>query len=125
MRCALHRAALALAAMAAAAASGGPAMAHAFLEHASPRVGARTAVAPQEVRLSFSEPVEAAFCTVAVAGPPGFGGAGRPTSGPGDRRVLIAPLRAPTPAGRYVVHWRVVSVDSHVTQGDFQFVVAR
>jgi methionine-rich copper-binding protein CopC len=107
------------------ASSGGPVSAHAFLDTASPRVGSRVAIAPGEVRLSFSEPVEAAFCTVTIAGPPGFGGAERPKGGPGDRRILIAPLRAPTPPGRYVVHWRVVSVDSHVTQGDFQFEVAR
>lgn len=104
---------------------GGPAAAHAFLEQASPRVGAQVAVAPTEVRLSFSEPVEPAFCAVAVAGPPGFGGAGPPKVAAADRRVLTVALRSPTPPGRYVVRWRVVSVDSHVTQGDFHFEVRR
>ena len=121
----MPRTSLALVALTAAVAlGGGPAKAHAFLEHASPKVGSRTATAPRSVQLSFSEPVEVAFCTVTVAGPPGFGGAGPPTVAPGDRRTLVAPLRAPTPPGRYVVHWRVVSVDSHITQGDFQFEVA-
>jgi methionine-rich copper-binding protein CopC len=103
----------------------GRASAHAFLDKASPPVGARVAVAPSEVRLSFSEPLETTFCTVTVTGPPGSGGAGPPNGDPRDRRILITPLRAPTPPGRYLVHWRVVSVDSHVTQGDFQFEVTR
>jgi methionine-rich copper-binding protein CopC len=106
------------------AALNGPAKAHAFLDQASPRVGSRIAAAPRELRLWFSEPVEPAFCTVEITGPPGFGGAGRPAVAPGDRRILVTPLRGPTPPGRYRVHWRVVSVDSHVTQGDFQFEVA-
>lgn len=108
-------------AMASAASLAGTAAAHAFLERATPRVGSRIAAAPSEVRLWFSEPVEPAFCIVVVRGPPGFGGTEPAHVAEGDRRILVAPLRQPVPAGRYVVQWRVVSVDSHVTQGDFQF----
>jgi methionine-rich copper-binding protein CopC len=35
-------------------------------------------------------------------------------------RVSLPPL----PAGRYTVAWRVLSVDSHVTEGTFSFRVA-
>lgn len=108
-----------------AASIAGAAAAHAFLEQASPRVGSSIAVAPAEVRLSFSEPVEPAFCTVAVVGPPGFAGAEPPRAARADRRTLVAPLRRPMPPGRYVVRWRAVSVDSHITQGDFQFELKR
>jgi len=104
----------------AAAAASGPVLAHAFLETASPKAGARLSVAPTEVRITYSEAVEPAFSTITVLGPPGFGGAGpaRPAS---DARTLAAPLRGPIPLGDYVVRWRVVSRDSHVTQGTFHF----
>lgn len=107
-----------------AAAAGGPAGAHAFLERAAPKVGSHAAAAPAEVRLTFSEPVEAALSTIRVAGPPGFGGAGAPAAD-GDGRVLSVPLHGQRPAGRYVVRWRAVSVDSHITQGQFSFDVGR
>ncbi len=101
----------------------GEAPAHALLEQASPRVGSQAPAAPAEVRLTFSEPLEAAFSNLTITGPPGFGGGGRPRLAPADRRVLVADLGKPAPAGRYDIHWRVVSVDGHVTQGDFHFTV--
>jgi methionine-rich copper-binding protein CopC len=102
----------------------GPAFAHAFLESATPRVGSHLSDAPAEVRLSFSEPVEPAFSSVSVAGPPGFRGSAPARTTPGDAHTLISPLNGPLPRGRYLVRWRVVSVDSHATQGTFQFEVA-
>jgi len=115
------RSVIAALALLSAAGLAGAAAAHAFLEHASPRVGSRVASAPAEVRLSFSEPVEPAFCTIAVSGPLGFAGVEPARAATGDRRTLVAPFRRPMPPGRYLVRWRAVSVDSHVTQGDFQF----
>ncbi len=38
-------------------------------------------------------------------------------------RLLRVPL-PPLPPGTYKVIWRVLSVDSHVTEGDFTFRVA-
>ena len=49
--------------------------------------------------------------------------AGPPATAPGERRILIAPLRPGLAAGAYKVEWRVVSLDSHVTQGDFDFTI--
>jgi len=40
----------------------------------------------------------------------------------GDRTQLRIPVRA-LPAGTYKVIWRVLSVDTHRTQGDFTFRV--
>jgi methionine-rich copper-binding protein CopC len=108
----------------AAVAGGAPASAHALLEQASPKAGVRLAAAPKEVRLTFSEPIEPAFSTLVVSGPPGFGGAAPAKVAGADHRSLAAPLKAPLPAGRYQVSWRVVSTDSHVTQGGFHFEVA-
>jgi methionine-rich copper-binding protein CopC len=111
-----------LAAMAWLGCAGG-ASAHALLERASPRVGSQVSAAPPEVRLTFSEPLEGAFSRLTITGPPGFGGGGQPRLAPVDRRILVADLGKPAPAGRYDIHWRVVSVDGHVTQGDFHFAV--
>jgi hypothetical protein len=112
-----------LSAAAVALAIGGTASAHAFLDHADPRVGSSNAKAPAQVTLWFTEGLEPAFCQITVSGPPGFGGAGKPHAVPGDPRRLVADLRGPTPPGTYVIRWRVVSVDTHVTSGDFSFKV--
>lgn len=99
------------------------AQAHAFLDHAEPKVGAEVAKAPSLVRLSFSESLVLRFCHVTVTGPAGFGGAGPVRQAPGDSKSLIVDLRPPIPPGVYVVRWRVVSVDTHATEGDFAFKV--
>jgi methionine-rich copper-binding protein CopC len=106
------------------AAGAPPALAHASLESASPKDGARLAAAPSEVQLTFSEKIEPAFSKVQVIGPPGFGGAA-PASAAGDHRTLTVALKRPLPAGRYEVRWRVLSADSHRTQGAFHFEVGR
>jgi len=99
------------------------ACAHAFLERAEPRVGGSVRGAPAEVRLWFTERVEPAYSRVEV-----LDGQGRPVGSAtarvdaGDPKLLRAPLGALAP-GRYRVKWRVLSVDSHVTEGDFSFRV--
>ena len=97
--------------------------AHAFLDHAEPRVGSVVKAAPAEVRLWFTEEVEAAFSTVKV-----LDAGGRRVDkadarvDPGAPNVLRVSL-PPLPAGAYTVQWRVVSVDTHVTSGNFAFQV--
>ena len=99
------------------------ARAHAFLGRAEPRVGSVVAAAPPTIRLRFTQGVVAPFCRVTVTGPPGFGGAGAPHAVAGDPLSLAVDLRGPAPPGTYVVRWRVLSVDTHVTEGDFSFEV--
>jgi methionine-rich copper-binding protein CopC len=100
------------------------ARAHAFLERAAPAVGSTVPAAPAEITLRFTERIEPTFSTVQVIGP------GGERVDAGDARVdarepasLHVPLKTLT-AGTYKVVWRVVSVDSHVTDGDFKFTVA-
>ncbi len=101
-----------------------PASAHAFLERASPAVGSTIHAAPAEITLRFTEPIEPAFSTVQVTGPGGERvEAGVPRVDASAPAVLRVPLKALGP-GSYKVVWRVVSVDSHVTDGDFKFTVA-
>ena len=112
-------------ALLAAAIACGPlsASAHAFLVRADPRVGSVIARAPAAVRLRFSERIVVPFCRLSVTGPPGFGGAGVPHAVPGDPLSLAADVKGAAPAGTYVVRWRALSVDTHVTEGDFSFQV--
>jgi methionine-rich copper-binding protein CopC len=97
--------------------------AHAFLDHSDPRVGSQVPSAPAEVKLWFTEPLEGAFTSVAVTDASGRrvdrGDAQLDAS---NKTLLHVSLQALAP-GAYTVHWRAVSVDTHVTQGDFVFRV--
>jgi hypothetical protein len=99
------------------------AFAHAQLEKATPPVGGAV-TPPAEIRLKFSEGVEPRFSGVALTA---AGGAslplGRPSVDPADNSVLIVKVGKTLPPGVYTVTWRAVSVDTHHTQGDFQFTV--
>ena len=102
-----------------------PAFAHAFLDHASPAVGSTIPAAPAAISLSFTQDLEAAFSSVSVTNEAGqrvdLGNAQVPPGAPAELRVELRPL----PPGTYTVRWRVVSVDTHPTEGRFQFTVAR
>ncbi|NML44669.1 copper resistance protein CopC [Ramlibacter sp. G-1-2-2] len=97
--------------------------AHAFLERAEPRVGSQLQAAPVEVKLWFSEPLEAAFSSVTVTDANGRrvdrADAHLDPSGKTLLRVSLQPIGP----GAYTVHWRAVSVDTHVSRGDFVFRV--
>ena len=99
------------------------AFAHAQLEKATPPVGGTVASA-NEIRLEFSEGVEPKFTKVTLTGP---GGApvplGSATTEAGNQAVLIVPIAKSLAAGDYKVHWQAVSVDTHHTQGTFEFIV--
>lgn len=100
------------------------ALAHAHLERADPRVGSSVAASPAQVRLWFSERIEPAFSSVQVLDESGRRvDAGDAQVAPSDRKLLLVSV-PPLPAGTYRVRWRVVSVDTHVQEGDFTFRVA-
>jgi len=97
--------------------------AHAFLQRAEPAVGSTVETAPAEVRIWFTERIEPAFSTIQV-----FDVCGKEV----DKRDLHldrsdhALLHVSLPqlgAGTYKVVWRVISVDTHVTNGNFTFRV--
>ena len=97
---------------------------HAFLDHAAPAVGSTVHASPPEIRLRFSQALEPAFCTVKVLDRAGQAvNAGDTAADASDRRLLRTPLQS-LPPGTYRVVWRVLSVDTHVTEGDFTFDVA-
>jgi methionine-rich copper-binding protein CopC len=94
--------------------------AHALLDRADPRVGSTVSVAPREILLSFSQYLEPAFSTVEVTDASGRRvDEGEPTV---DGKVMRIRLQA-IPPGTYRVKWRVLSVDTHTTEGAFSFEV--
>ena len=98
------------------------AFAHAELEKASPPFGG-TVSPPSEIRLTFSEGVEPKFSKISVTGPGGAVPLGAAKTESGAPAVLIAPITKDLAAGVYKVHWQAVSVDTHHTQGTFEFTV--
>jgi methionine-rich copper-binding protein CopC len=100
------------------------ACAHAFLDHASPRVGSTVATAPRELLLWFTEKLEPAFSTVEVRNAQGAVVSSKAQVAGSDGTELRVPLKA-LPPGTYSVTWRVLSVDTHRTQGNFTFHVGQ
>jgi methionine-rich copper-binding protein CopC len=98
------------------------AYAHAFLDHAEPRVGSTVPSAPKEVVLVFSQKVESAFSSVEVSDANGA------RVDQGKSQVSATTMRIglkPLPPGTYRVHWQVLSTDSHSTEGNFTFQVGK
>ena len=115
----------AIIAFATAALVSGAALAHAFLDHALPAVGATVARAPTEVTLWFTQALEVAFSGVEVTNASGQRfDTGQATIDPKDPQELHVPLKA-LPPGDYKVSWHALSVDTHRTVGDFSFTVGR
>jgi hypothetical protein len=99
--------------------------AHAFLQRAEPSVGGTIQTSPSEVRIRFTESIEPAFSSIQV-----FDVSGKQVDKHAvhlDRsdHALLRVSLPPLAAGIYKVVWRVVSVDTHVTKGNFTFRVVR
>jgi len=99
--------------------------AHAFLDRAEPRVGATVQAAPAQLKLWFTQEIEPAFSTVKVIDSKGR----RVDKGDGQvdptSRELMRVSLETLGVGDYTVVWRVVSTDTHVTEGDFVFHVGK
>lgn len=98
--------------------------AHAFLDHSVPAVGSTVTASPPEIAAWFTEELEPAFSKIEVSD----AGGNRVDKAdshvdPSDAALLHLSLK-PVAAGTYRVHWHVVSVDTHHTEGNFTFTVA-
>jgi methionine-rich copper-binding protein CopC len=78
---------------------------------------------PSELQIWFSERVEVSLCEIRVVNAAGVrvdnGGLRLDEADPTELRLALMPL----PPGRYRVVWRVVSMDTHKTNGTFPFRV--
>lgn len=98
--------------------------AHAFLDHATPAVGSAVRGPPAQIKLWFTERLEPAFSTMQVLDRSGKRiDKGDPHLDDSDAALLLVSVPQLAP-GPYRVTWRVLSVDAHVTEGDFTFDVA-
>ena len=100
----------------------GEASAHALLDHAEPRVGNTVATAPREVTLWFTQKLEPAFSSIAVTNSAGQRVDTGKTRVSGNQ--MSVSLRSGG-TGTYRVNWRVLSVDTHTTDGSFTFRVGQ
>jgi copper resistance protein C len=98
------------------------ASAHAFLDHAVPRVGNKVATPPREVTLWFTQKLEPAFSSITVTNAAGE------RIDTGKARVSGTQMSVsvrPGGTGTYRVNWHVLSVDTHTTDGNFSFQVGQ
>ena len=99
--------------------------AHAFLDRADPAVGSSVQTSPSEVRIRFTENIEPAVSSVQVFDASGKEVDKRDLHLDGFDHALLHISLPPLGVGTYKVTWRVVSVDTHVTNGNFTFHVVR
>jgi methionine-rich copper-binding protein CopC len=98
------------------------AIAHAFLDNAIPKVGSVVTAAPKDIRIQFTQPVEAAFSHITLFTRDGqMVAVSQATTDPSDQTELTATITSTLAPGPYEVRWDVVSVDTHRTKGHFPF----
>jgi methionine-rich copper-binding protein CopC len=99
--------------------------AHASLVKSVPAQRAVLDRPPAKIQLWFSERLEARFSSFSV-----FDATGKPVDlgtvelDRDDPKSLVAEIKA-LPPGRYVIRFRVLSTDGHVTQNEFAFTLSR
>jgi copper resistance protein C len=99
-----------------------PAGAHAFLAKASPPVGGLIPAAPTELTLRFTENVEPLFCSIRLLSAAGAAVPVPAAKGADNGQTLVVVLPK-LPPGTYTVIWHVTSVDTHKTEGRYQFTI--
>ena len=95
--------------------------AHAFLDHASPLVGSTVKSSPNEVRMWFTQQLEPKFSGAQLRSSAGAV-LGNGVVDAADPKQLVIPTHGLAP-GRYKVTWKVLSVDTHRTEGSFSFEI--
>ena len=97
--------------------------AHAFLDRAEPKVGSEVNKSPTEVKIWFTQQPEHAFSTIKVLNADGKQVDKNDTrTDPDDSMALVVSVPKLAP-GTYKVAWKVLSTDTHRTQGDFKFTI--
>jgi methionine-rich copper-binding protein CopC len=105
-------------------ATAGRVEAHAFLVRAEPRVGSKVNKVPTEMRVWFSERVQASASSIQVFDVSGKQVDKKDThSDRSNRAALCVSLIPALTPGSYKVIWRVTSADTHITSGDFHFKI--
>lgn len=101
------------------------ARAHAFLDHSDPAVGSTVPSSPAVIHLWFTQQLEPIFTSVTVTDQSGATVNDGPAQiDPGNKFELDVKMK-PLDPGTYKVQWHALSVDTHRTQGDYNFHVGK
>jgi methionine-rich copper-binding protein CopC len=100
------------------------AFAHGALESATPGNGDQLAVAPRELRLTFTEAIESAVSELVLTGPNGPVVLAPLALAPDSATVLISKIEGALVAGTYTVNWQAVGTDGHPVRGEYSFVIS-
>ncbi|MCE0521610.1 MAG: copper resistance protein CopC [Methylacidiphilales bacterium] len=100
------------------------AQAHAFLDHADPRVGNTVKGSPSAVKIWFTEELEGAFSKIQVFDATGKEVDRKNSQVDSANKSLMSVSVSSLPPGTYKVVWNAVAVDTHHTTGTFTFAVA-
>lgn len=96
------------------------AQAHSFLIRSDPQAGSRLASSPRTLTLYYSEPFVGGSERVSLCR---VGGAPLQLVPPSSAGALIRQPLPPRLRGIFVVSWRVLSDDGHISLGEFAFAV--
>ncbi len=97
--------------------------AHAYPDHADPKVGSTVNVSPGRVRIWFDSALEPAFSTIMVHNANNEMVDKRDGHVDPDDPTLLEVNLPPLPPGIYRVFWNVVARDTHRTSGNFTFTI--
>ncbi|MDE1164766.1 MAG: copper homeostasis periplasmic binding protein CopC [Pseudomonas sp.] len=98
--------------------------AHAHLKSQTPAADS-TVAAPADLRLVFTEGVEATFSKVSLSKDGAEVAVKGVATAEGDKKTLIVTPAAPLAPGNYKVEWHAVSVDTHKSDGTYSFKVGQ
>jgi len=93
--------------------------AHAFVDHAEPAVGTQIRGAPAQVKIWFTEKLEPALSKIQVFDTSDLEVDKRDVKIDQSNAALLTVSLPELKPGKYKVVWRAVSVDTHVTTGNF------
>jgi copper resistance protein C len=97
--------------------------AHAYPDHADPKVGSTISASPAKVRIWFDSALEPAFCSIMVHIDKGAMVDKRDGHVDPSDPTLLEISVPPLPPGPYRVYWSVVARDGHRTSGDYTFTI--
>jgi methionine-rich copper-binding protein CopC len=99
------------------------AQAHAFLDHADPKVGSTLTASPTVIKAWYTEELEPAFSKIQVFDATGNEIDKKDVKVDSADKTLMTVSVPTLAAGTYKVKWSAVAVDTHHTTGTFTFTV--
>lgn len=99
------------------------ALAHVSFDHADPKVGSKVDQPPTEVRIWFSDDVDASLCGIEVLDANGNQVDKKDCHVDAKDKSEVIVSLPPLGVGSYKVVWRAACVDKHKVKGSFKFQV--